>query len=48
MMGDMKKRIWFRNTRGNEIPDMSVLLLIDGSGSMMGERRKSAMKFIPT
>ncbi len=43
MMGDMKKRIWFRNTRGNEIPDMSVLLLIDGSGSMMGERRKSAM-----
>lgn len=43
MMGDMKKRIWFRNTRGNEIPDMSVLLLIDGSGSMSGERRNSAM-----
>ena len=43
MMGDMKKRIWFRNTRGNEIPDMSVLLLIDGSGSMAGERRNSAM-----
>ncbi|MBP5401958.1 MAG: VWA domain-containing protein [Treponema sp.] len=43
MMGDMKKRVWFRNTRGNEIPDMSVLLLIDGSGSMGGERRKSAM-----
>ena len=43
MMGDMKKRIWFRNTRGNEIPDMSVLLLIDGSGSMWGERRNSAM-----
>ena len=43
MMGDMKKRIWFRNTRGNEIPDMSVLLLIDGSGSMYGERRNSAM-----
>ncbi len=43
MMGDMKKRIWFRNTRGNEVPDMSVLLLIDGSGSMAGERRNSAM-----
>ncbi len=43
MMGDMKKRIWFRNTRGNEIPDMSVLLLIDGSGSMWGARRNSAM-----
>ena len=43
MMGDMKKRIWFRNTRGNEVPDMSVLLLIDGSGSMSGERRNSAM-----
>ncbi len=43
MMGDMKKRIWFRNTRGNEVPDMSVLLLIDGSGSMFGERRNSAM-----
>ena len=43
MMGDMKRRIWFRNTRGNEVPDMSVLLLIDGSGSMWGERRNSAM-----
>ena len=43
MMGDMKRRIWFRNTRGNEVPDMSVLLLIDGSGSMHGERRNSAM-----
>ena len=42
-MGDFKKRIWFRNTCGNEIPDMSVLLLIDGSGSMDGERRNSAM-----
>ncbi|MBO4729821.1 MAG: VWA domain-containing protein, partial [Spirochaetaceae bacterium] len=32
-----------RNTRGNEVPDMSVLLLIDGSGSMNGDRRNSAM-----
>ncbi|MDD7014618.1 MAG: VWA domain-containing protein [Spirochaetales bacterium] len=43
MMGDMKRRIWFRNTSGNEVPDMSVLLLIDGSGSMYGDRRNSAM-----
>lgn len=42
-LGDVKKRFWFRNTRGNAIPDMSVLLLIDGSGSMWGERRNSAM-----
>ena len=42
-MGDTKKRCWFRNSTGNEIPDMSVLLLIDGSGSMQGERRSSAM-----
>lgn len=42
-MGDPKKRIWFRNQRGSEVPDMSVLLLIDGSGSMYGERRNSAM-----
>lgn len=42
-MGDPKKRFWFRNQKGNEVPDMSVLLLIDGSGSMWGERRNSAM-----
>ncbi len=42
-LGDVKKRFWFRNSRGNEIPDLSVLLLIDGSGSMQGERRNSAM-----
>lgn len=42
-MGDVKRRIWFRNQKGSEIPDMSVLLLIDGSGSMRGNRRNSAM-----
>lgn len=42
-MGDVKRRIWFRNQKGNEVPDMSVLLLIDGSGSMWGERRNTAM-----
>ncbi len=42
-MGDIKKRFWYRNQKGNEIPDMSVMLLIDGSGSMYGDRRNSAM-----
>ena len=42
-LGDVKKRFWFRIQPGIEIPDMSVLLLIDGSGSMSGERRDSAM-----
>ena len=42
-LGDIKKRFWFRNQNGNEIPDMSVMLLIDGSGSMFGDRRNSAM-----
>jgi uncharacterized protein YegL len=42
-MGDIKRRIWFRNQKGSDVPDMSVLLLIDGSGSMYGERRNSAM-----
>ena len=43
LLGDVKKRFWFRKHMGNEIPDMAVLLLIDGSGSMWGERRNSAM-----
>lgn len=42
-LGDTKKRYWFRNQMGNDIPDLSVLLLLDGSGSMDGERRNSAM-----
>lgn len=42
-LGDPKKRFWYRNRMGNDVPDLSVILLIDGSGSMTGERRKSAM-----
>jgi uncharacterized protein YegL len=42
-LGDIKRRFWFRILPGIEIPDMSVLLLIDGSGSMYQERRDSAM-----
>lgn len=42
-LGDVKKRYWYRNVQGEDVPDMAVLLLIDGSGSMHGERRKAAM-----
>lgn len=42
-LGDPKKRYWYRKTHGIDIPDMAVLLLIDGSGSMSGARRNSAM-----
>lgn len=43
-LGDIKKRYWNRKIFSTEIPDLSVLLLIDGSGSMYGKRRDSAMK----
>lgn len=42
-LGDTKGRFWYRTQIANEVPDMAVLLLIDGSGSMWGERRDSAM-----
>ena len=42
-LGDVKKRYWYRSAQGEDVPDMSVLLLIDGSGSMRGARQKAAM-----
>ena len=42
-LGDPKKRYWYRHAEGEDVPDMAVMLLIDGSGSMRGERRKAAM-----
>ena len=42
-LGDVKKRFWYRTVQGEDVPDMAVLLLIDGSGSMDGARRKAAM-----
>jgi hypothetical protein len=42
-LGDLKKRYWYRSSQGEDVPDMAVLLLIDGSGSMSGARRKAAM-----
>jgi nitric oxide reductase activation protein len=42
-LGDPKKRYWYRNIQGEGVPDMAVMLLIDGSGSMRGDRQKAAM-----
>ncbi|GHV07368.1 hypothetical protein FACS1894217_08060 [Clostridia bacterium] len=42
-LADTKKRYWYRNDEDFGIPDMAMLLLIDGSGSMDGVRRESAM-----
>ena len=42
-LGDQKKRYWDRNVTGEDVPDMAVLLLIDGSGSMSGSRRKAVI-----
>lgn len=42
-LGDPQKRYWYRNVNGIDVPEMAILLLIDGSGSMHGMRQKSAM-----
>ena len=42
-LGDPQKRYWYRNVNGINVPEMAILLLIDGSGSMHGMRQKSAM-----
>ncbi len=42
-MGDPKKRYWVKKVHGMAVPDLAVLLLVDGSGSMSGERKKAAM-----
>ncbi|MBQ9008921.1 MAG: hypothetical protein IJ088_06285 [Clostridia bacterium] len=42
-LGDPQKRYWYRNVNGIDVPEMAILLLIDGSGSMRGMRQKSAM-----
>jgi hypothetical protein len=43
LLGDPKKRYWYRTIEGVDVPDLAILLLIDGSGSMYGIRRDSAM-----
>lgn len=42
-LGDPQKRYWYRNIEGTDVPDLAVLLLIDGSGSMRGQRIESAI-----
>lgn len=42
-MGDVKKRCWYRKSVDTGVPDLAVLFMIDGSGSMLGERRSAAM-----
>lgn len=42
-LGDHRKMYWYKNSESEESPDLGVLLLIDGSGSMMGERREGAI-----
>lgn len=41
---DPKKKYWYRVQPDKGVPDLSILLLIDGSGSMYGERQESAMR----
>ena len=43
MLGDVKKRYWYRSVQGIDVPDVAILFLIDGSGSMEGNRRNGAM-----
>jgi hypothetical protein len=40
---DPKKRFWYRKVRGEAVPDTGFLILIDGSGSMEGDRMEGAM-----
>lgn len=40
---DTKKRYWCRKVTEKDIPELSVLFMIDGSGSMKGKRRRAAM-----
>ncbi|MDR3239776.1 MAG: hypothetical protein LBT44_06775 [Clostridiales bacterium] len=42
-LADTRKRYWYRADEDFGIPDLAVLLLIDGSGSMEGSRREGAM-----
>ncbi|MDO5062229.1 MAG: hypothetical protein Q4D77_03575 [Peptostreptococcaceae bacterium] len=39
-----QKRYWYRNIEGIDTPEIAILLLIDGSGSMVGSMQESAMR----
>ncbi|MDR2734060.1 MAG: hypothetical protein LBC99_05365 [Spirochaetota bacterium] len=42
-LGDFKKRQWYRKAIEEGIPDIGFLFMIDGSGSMDGERMESVI-----
>ena len=42
--GDAKKRYWYRNQLDIDTPNLAVLILIDGSGSMSGDKQEKAME----
>lgn len=42
-LGDTKKRYWYRKSITPDVPDLAVLFMIDGSGSMTGERKSAAI-----
>lgn len=41
-LGDVKKRFWYKKSLDSGVPDLAITLLIDGSGSMSGERIRQA------
>lgn len=43
-LGDLKKRYWYRKVQEIDIPDIAILFLIDGSGSMAGTKNENAIK----
>lgn len=42
-LSDPSKRYWYRTVSDVDVPDVSILLLIDGSGSMSGKKCQEAM-----
>jgi hypothetical protein len=42
-LADVKRRYWYKSAEDYGIPDIAIMLLIDGSGSMGGARRESAI-----
>lgn len=41
---DLKKRYWYQNYHDEGTPELAVMLMIDGSGSMQGARRNAAVQ----
>lgn len=42
-LGDVHRRYWYKKVSATDVPDLSILIMIDGSGSMAGLRRESSM-----